>query len=467
MYQYTQVQSIKRKSYCDVIVYYSKNGQKFRPQTGVKVLHKHFTKTGSISASHPTLEEDLKRIKEVQDRVENLVIGYKTQYGEKPPVTWLEKEFNKPQTDARKNLQDVLCYWSVFIQEKENIVRSEKTIGRINNVKFTLEKFFASKNLSVSFEQLDQTFFNNLVYYMLKEHAHSRGRTSAPDGPGTIPVVGLNNDTIIKRLKDFLDYLKYCVVEQDVDIKLERIRKYVKIAKHRMEVRPMSSSQKWELTLTPDEIQFVVNLDHYEPEYWSSLSENQRRHLDIFIFMCLQGTAPVDTQGIAQPDIRHGQIIKDRSKSGNEFKVELDPIAEDVLKRYDYDLRFTEQTMNDELKRLFVTIFELYRRRYDQEHETPYEIVCRQKVKKGSEDFVKIAHRGLFVENMTGRRSFLTNLGEKADELGLKETMDRAGHVKVSTTLGYIHGRQQNRKVDGSLFGITKINDQKEMRGLN
>lgn len=457
MYQYTQVQYIKRRDYSDVIIYYSRNGEKFRPQTGVKVLNKHLTRSGSISSSHPNLDEDLKTIKAVQDQVENLVIRYKERYGEKPPVQWLEKEFAKPHLDAQKNLQDLLCYWPEFITAKEETVRSDKTIARINNVKHTLEKFRQVKNYAVSFNLLDQKFFNDFVHYMIKEHEHFRNKKQGDPEKATIPEVGLNNDTVIKRLKDFTDYLKYCVVEKDVDIKLEKVKKFMKVAKHKAEVRPMSKSQKWELTLTPDEIQFVVNLDHNEPEFWASLSANQKRYIDILIFMCLQGTSPVDTQYISKSDIQNGKIVKDRSKSGTEFKVELDPISGQILERYNYDLRFTEQTLNDELKKLFVTIFEFYRRRYDEIHDEPYEMICKQKVKKGNEDIIKIAHRGLFIENMTGRRSFLTNLGEKADELGLKETMDKAGHVKVATTLGYIHGRQQNKKSTGSLFGIKKL----------
>ena len=457
MNQYAQVQYIKRKDYYDVIIYYSKNGQKFRPQTEVKVLHKHLTKAGAISSSHPNFDGDTRKIKDVHDRVENLVASYKEKYGEKPPVSWLEKEFAKPQVAAQKDLQDLLCYWPDFIKDKAENVRSKKTIGRINNVKHTLEKFRQVKNYAISFSQLDQAFFNDLAYYMIKEHEHFRNKKQGDPETGIIPLVGLNNDTAIKRLKDFTDYLKYCVVEKDVDIKLEKIKKYIKTAKHKHEIRPLSKTQKWELTLTADEIQFVVNLDHYAPDFWSSLSRNQKRYLDIMLFMCLQGTAPVDTQDISKTDIRHGKIIKDRSKSGQEFKVELDPIAAQILERYDYDLRFTEQTLNDELKRLFVTIFELYRDHYEDKNEEPYEMICMQKVKKGNDDVIKIAHRGLFVENMTGRRSFITNLLEQAGELGLKEKMDKAGHVRIATTLGYVYERQQTKKSNASLFGISRL----------
>jgi hypothetical protein len=175
--------------------------------------------------------------------------------------------------------------------------------------------------------------------------------------------------------------------------------------------------------------------------------------------MCLQGTAPIDTKMIRKTDIRNGKIIKERSKSGNEFKVDLDPISEEILVRNDYNLNFTDQTVNGELKHIFVTIFELYRRRFEKEFNEPYQIICIQKIKKGSREILLVQHRGLFVELMTGRRSFLTNLGERANELGIKELMTQAGHTVIGTTLGYIHDRQQSKtkRAKESLFGIRKV----------
>lgn len=454
---YTQIQFIKRKDYNDVIVYYSKNGERFRPATGVKVLTKNITAKGAISTSHPNYEADMKKIRELQDRVEDLVASYKEKYGEKPSVEWLEKQFEKPLVAARKNLDDVLCYWPEFIKEKEQITRNDGTIKRYNNLQATLTKFKDRKNYKVSFDSLDQEFFNDFLSYMVNEHEYVRNSRGRINNETLKQTVGLANETAIKRLKDFTEYLKFCAVEYDITVNLEKIKKFIKLAKHKQEVRPLSKTQKWELTLTSDEIQFVVNLDHYEAEFWESLSENQKRYLDIIVFMCLQGTAPIDTKDIRKTDIRNGKIVKDRSKSGNEFKVDLDPIAKDILERNNYNLDFTDQTVNDELKRMFVTIFELYRKRYEKKHDDPYEILSVQKTKKGDREVLKIQHKGLFVELMTGRRSFLTNLGEKADELGLKEMMNQAGHTVISTTLGYIHDRQQSKKAKGGLFGVYKI----------
>jgi hypothetical protein len=459
MNAYTQIQFVKRKDYNDVIVYYSKNGEKFRPTTGVKVLTKNITAKGAISTSHPNYESDMKKIREIQDRVEDLVGSYKEKYGEKPSVEWLEKQFEKPLVQARKNLDDALCYWKEFINEKSQVTRNDGTIKRYNNLEVTLSKFKERKNYKVSFDTLDQEFFNHFLSYMVNEHEYVRNSRGFVVNETLKPTVGLANETAIKRLKDFTEYLKFCAVEYDINVNLEKVKKFIKLARHKLEVRPLSKTQKWELTLTPDEIQFVVNLDHFEAEFWESLSDNQKRYLDIIIFMCLQGTAPIDTKDIKKSDIRNGKIVKDRSKSGNEFKVDLDPIAKEILERNNYNLDFTDQTVNDELKRLFVTIFELYRKRYEKKHDEAYEMLSVQKAKKGDREILKIQHKGLFVELMTGRRSFLTNLGEKADELGLKEMMNQAGHTVISTTLGYIHDRQQSKKTKGGLFGVYRLNN--------
>lgn len=459
MHLFTQLYFVKRKDRSDVFIYYSKNGQKFRRFTGVRILQKNITSKGFISASHPDYEEDMRTIKALQDRVEDLVLSYKETYGEKPPVQWLEQQFDKPLVEARKNLKDALCYWKEFIADKEQTIRNPGTIKRYNNLEGTLNQFKEKKNRKVSFDLLDQKFFNDLLSYMVNEHEYVRNSKPARPANALRPEVGLSNETAIKRLKDLTEYLKYCSVEHDIAVNLEKIKKYIKLARHRQEVRPLSKTQKWELTLTTDEIGFVVNLAHHEPVFWQSLTENQKRYLDILLFMCLQGTAPIDTKAIRKTDIRSGRIVKDRSKSGNEFKVELDPIAEDILVRNGYDLGFTDQTLNSELKHMFVTIFELYRRHYEKTHGEPYEILCTQKMKKGDRELLKVQHKGLFVELMTGRRSFLTNLGEKADELGIKELMSQAGHTVIGTTLGYIHERQQVQKNKGGLFGIRKLEE--------
>ena len=315
MYQFTQVQFVKRKDYYDVIVYYSKNGEKFRPSTGIRVLPKHLLDSGGISSKHPNYDTDILIIKSMQDKIESLVLSYKTKYGEKPPVEWLENEFGKNYSEAKKDLKHILSYWEDFIKEKKQTSRSEGSINRYGNLADTLEKFKKKKNYVLDFNILDQQFFNDFFFYMVSEHEYVRNKHQKTPESGITPEIGISNETAIKRVKDFIEYLKYCVVEHDVDIKLEKIKKYIKLAKHKIEIKPLSNSQKWELTFTLDELNFFINLDYYVPDFYESLSENKRRYLDILFFMCLQGTAPTDAKSIKRTDIKDGRIIKERNKN--------------------------------------------------------------------------------------------------------------------------------------------------------
>ena len=170
MYLFTQVHLVRRKTHAYVVVYYSKNGEKFRHFTGIKVLSKNITSKGAISTAHPGYEEDLKKIKALQDRVEDIVLSYKEKYGDKPSVQWLEKQFDRPLVEARKNLSDALCYWKEFVADKGQVTRNPGTIKRYNNLEGTLAQFKQKKNCKVSFDLLDQKFFNDFLSYMVNEH---------------------------------------------------------------------------------------------------------------------------------------------------------------------------------------------------------------------------------------------------------------------------------------------------------
>lgn len=186
---------------------------------------------------------------------------------------------------------------------------------------------------------------------MVKEHKYFRATKTKDPNIVSLPETGLSNETIIKRIKDLIEYLSYCNRRKGVLVDVDEVREYVRIAKHRLGVIKQWYSKKWELTPTTEELQFTINLDHYEPKYYRSLSDIQRRYLDIFIFMCLQGTGPIDTKKIKETDIVRVKLIGDRRKTRNGFKVELDPVSEQVLITNNYDIYFVDQTFNEAVKR--------------------------------------------------------------------------------------------------------------------
>ena len=345
---------------------------------------------------------------------------------------------------------------------KRQCTRTEGTIKRYNNLINNVRKFY-TRYLDKGYESIgagviSQAFFNDLLYYLTKEHEYVRSTTKSDSHIINLPEVGLSNETIIKRVTDLVEYLGYCKRRKGVLFDLEEIHEYIKIAKFKFGIIKQCDSKKWELTLTPEELQFTINLDYYQPQFFASLSRTQRRYLDIFIFMCLQGTAPIDTKNIRRTDIVRGKLIGNRRKTRNGFKVELDPIAEQILLRNNYELGFLDQPFNEAVKKMFVTIFELYRPYFEDKYDEEYQLIYIQWKSKGDDEFLQLQQKGLFAEGMTGRRTFITNLNEETNEIGMKENMRRTGHSRIQTHLGYQKDRQTGKKViNGSLFGVSKI----------
>lgn len=475
----------QRKGYKEVFIYYSRYGAKFRESTKVKIFDIGIVDIKGV-LNDPSNRD---RIQQLQQRIENLIRSHLVQYEEKPLCEWLRLEFNKLKlkeyVDQSTVISDdaevmesmpsqtfesqsgsindnIFFYWPDFIDVKRQTTRTEGTIKRYNNLLVTVQKF-KQKNAhkgygEIGMSLLNQAFFNDLLYYMIKEHEYFRN-TKSVSNLTEIPEVGLSNETVIKRLTDLVEYLGYCKRRKNVAVDTDAIQEYIKIAKFKFGVIKQCDSKKWELTLTPEELQFTINLDYYEPEFYDSLSRMQKKYLDILVFMCLQGTAPVDTQKIKSTDIVRGKLVGDRRKTRNGFKVELDPVAEQILQAYDYNLTFTDQKFNDAIKKLFITIFELYRPYFEDKYEEEYQLIYTQRKSKGDEEFLLVQHKGLFTEAMTGRRTFITNLNEETNEIGMRENMRRTGHARIQTHLGYQKDRQTGKNPRRrSLFGVSKIN---------
>ncbi|SHH49018.1 hypothetical protein SAMN04488109_4021 [Chryseolinea serpens] len=496
MKEYSKIQFMKRGKYREAFITYSKFTKKFRVTTGVKVLHEHFLDTGGISPEHPTYYKDISIIRWHHEWVENHIFAFVAKHREKPPVSWLQQEYEKssiekivsqkaakfdetgevaafsreifveslPEDKTQlqvKNQSDleVFRHWKDFIHFKNQVVRSSSSLYRYIHMASTMDTFtLRSGRTRLSFIELDQQFFNDFLFYLVKEHEYVRVNKKWNTDTVDIPEIGLSNETAIKQLDNFTEYLKFCKRRKDAPIHIDDITEFISIAKRKLEVRKQNVSKKWELTLTPHELQFVVNLDQHEPDFYNSISENWRRFLDIFLFMCLQGTAPIDTKAIKKSNVERGKLVGERSKNGNAYKVELDEVSLEILKRHNYDFRFSDQAMNEALKKIFTTIFELYRRRFEEEFQQQYEMIYSQRRFKGPDEVVVIMHKAMFVEAMTGRRTFITNINERADELGMRENMKRAGHNKIQTHLDYQHDRQTGL-VDKpvSLFDVSRI----------
>ena len=492
MQPFSKITLQRRKGYREVFIYYSRHGAKFRESTRVKIPDR------DIIDFEGTLTENtnFETIRKTHRQAEDLILAYIREHNEKPSVQWLRIEFDKvkvrnllfpdAQTDTPVTGQhvtetfacvkteckpqsieeDLFFHWEDFLSMKSQTTRNEGTIKRYNNLISTLRKFKERQGNKgygmIGLNSLSQRFFYDLLYYMVKEHEYVRATRATNSNIVNLPEIGLSNETAIKRLTDLTEYLSFCKKRKNVIIDLEEIREYIKIAKHKLGVIKQCDSKKWELTLTTEELQFTINLDYFETDFYKSLSNVQKHYLDIFIFMCLQGTAPIDTKKIKETDIVRGKLVGYRRKTRNGFKVELDPVSEQILIHHNYDLSFVDQPFNEALKKMFVTIFELYRPYFEDKYDEEYQLIYTQRKSKGDEEFLLMLHKGLFVEGMTGRRTFITNLNEESNEISMRENMRRTGHSRIQTHLGYQKDRQTGKNSKRrSLFGVSKINQSK------
>ncbi len=303
----------KRGRYKEVFVYYSRHGAKFRESTKVKIFDSGVVDFEGIL----TKPENHENILKVHGLVEELILNYVRQYDEKPPVQWLRIQVDKAKTKELTTTKsdqppikveelmetidcelteasmgsindDLFFYWEDFIEVKRQTTRTEGTIKRYNNLIVTIRKFkekCRDKGYGkVGLNSLNQALFNDLLCYMIKEHEYFRS-TKSESSTIEIPEVGLSNETIIKRLTDLFEYLGYCKRRKNVDIDLEEKLEYIKISKFKFGVVKQCDSTKWELTLTTEELQFIINLDYFEPQFFCSLSRMQKKYLDANLYV--------------------------------------------------------------------------------------------------------------------------------------------------------------------------------------
>ena len=482
----SRVAFIQRATFKEVFIYYSKRGVKFRVSTKVRI-------SDDVENPNDELLKAQEEIRKTHAQVELLIDRYHNEHGEGPPAKWLKAEFkkakfSKPLMPATSKVVDallvdkienediklisseeilskgtdlqcnILAYWCDFITLKIVVSRNADTTKRYNSLAVTLVKFqqryYDYGYDQVGLNDINIHFFIDFLRYMIKEHEFTSQRYKInPELPNP-PQVGISNNTAIKRLSDLMEYLKFLKRKKGIPINIDDMRDCIKTAKRKLQVSKEADETKWELTLTIEELQFLVNLRKYEPEYYKTLSPAFQRYLAIFIFMCLQGTSPIDTKKINRISSMRGSLVGKRSKTNVGFKVELDPISELILKDYDYNLDFNEPTFNEAIKKIMVTVFELYRPRFEAKYDEQYELIYVQTKFKGSAEANTISHKGLYAEAMTGRRTFITNLNEDSGETNLKENMRRTGHTQVLTHLGYQKDRQTGKKKKSSLFGI-------------
>lgn len=90
MAQYAKIKFLKRQSYLEAVIYYSRHGVKLRESTLVQVRYEHMLPSEKISSQYPSYVNDVSIIQQALVLVDNLIVGFVQEYRQRPSVAWLK-----------------------------------------------------------------------------------------------------------------------------------------------------------------------------------------------------------------------------------------------------------------------------------------------------------------------------------------------------------------------------------------
>ena len=360
---------------------------------GCSVSHEHWDyKRKWVKKSCPNYEEIDQELVELTGRLGN-ILAYANQNLIDPTIDFVLLELAKKKDyDLKTKRVDLFSQLDKYIDEKKNRV-TQDVIKDYNSLKKHLNGFKDYSSQSISFSNLNSTFYNEFVEYL---------SYSAVQRDGS---VGLKNNTVGKQIKNLKAFVR--------DRVEKRVIPYI-------ELKPFKTiiEQVDHIFLSETEIKRIFDLD---------LSENTilDQVRDLFIFGCYTGLRYSDLSSLtpANFDVNLEVIQLTQRKVHKPVTIPFIDYVPEILKKYNYDLpKIPLNDFNKEVKKLGILAG------IDQPH-----VIVRKKGKnQAREEFKKYE----LISSHTCRRSFCTNMylaGFPAEEL-----MKISGHKSTDAFLTYI-----------------------------
>jgi integrase len=360
---------------------------------GCSISHEHWDyKRKWVKKSCPNYEEIDQELVELTGRLGN-ILAYANQNLIDPTIDFVLLELAKKKDyDLKTKRVDLFSQLDKYIDEKKNRVTKD-VIKDYNSLKKHLNGFKDYSSQSISFSNLNSTFYNEFVEYL---------SYSAVQRDGS---VGLKNNTVGKQIKNLKAFVR--------DRVEKRVIPYI-------ELKPFKTiiEQVDHIFLSETEIKRIFDLD---------LSENTilDQVRDLFIFGCYTGLRYSDLSSLtpANFDVNLEVIQLTQRKVHKPVTIPFIDYVPEILKKYNYDLpKIPLNDFNKEVKKLGILAG------IDQPH-----VIVRKKGKnQAREEFKKYE----LISSHTCRRSFCTNMylaGFPAEEL-----MKISGHKSTDAFLTYI-----------------------------
>ncbi|MDC7995504.1 tyrosine-type recombinase/integrase [Altibacter sp. HG106] len=385
------------------IVFFKNENKKMVYSTG-EIIHPDDWDFESRQPKHLTgrnaKANEMRMIKHQLDRYQNKLIELANRFkilNQELTIDQTKKEFNKEFKRAKKKANQFFEVYELFLEERKsdqsNHANSETTIKRYSYNKKLLEDFQEYRNKEIRFNQIDDSFFNELVNYCVTQKKHAVNTLS-------------RNMGLFKTFMNWAFTNNYTYKEDYKSFK--NIKKEV----------------TQEVALTLNQVKEV-----YEHDF----SNNRRlqRVRDLFVFGCATGMRFSNYSLVNKSDVYNGHIhVRDKKNSNKLLQIPLNDFSLAILEKYDYKLpKIANQKFNDYIKEVFEKL------EYTQD--------VKKTSKIGNKVIEKVMPLYKRISSHTARRSFITIMKNK--KIPDKVIMSYTGHKSLEIFNKYYKPNEEEK----------------------
>ncbi|MBI2283524.1 MAG: tyrosine-type recombinase/integrase [Bacteroidetes bacterium] len=306
----------------------------------------------------------------------------------------LEKTYAKAASKNPKINLDFFFQMDDYIRSKEGTV-ADGTMDVFKNLKKIMHSFETFRNKKICFNQINFSFYEELVQYLTFEHTHYRRKEVKK---------GFKANTIGKTIKQLIIFLK--------NRKLKRIINELDLSGFKIFEEEADA-----IYLTTSEIKSIYNLDLSQQDYL-------KKYRDLFIFGCLTGLRFSDFSVISSDDVRDGMLYKKQGKTKHWVVIHL---RKEAIHIYTYGFnKIFPEVSNPEFNKYIKEVGKLAGLTQPIKHS----------YKKGNREIVETKAKFEWITSHTCRRSFCTN--EFMAETPVELIMKISGHKSLKDFYRYI-----------------------------
>jgi len=247
----------------------------------------------------------------------------------------LQKEIRDAIRPKPQNEPEIMTFYKAIQEFIDKSDRSPRTISSYKATQKTLEKFNETLKRELTFEDINNDFYEDFVKYLTYSIQHSR---KTKPGQDKQVKTGYNENTIGNRIKNIKVFMNYSLDKGYTTNQGHKHRKFKKV-----------EQTADTIYLTDNELETIYNKD---------FTDNPKldRVRDLFIIGCYTGLRFSDLSQLT-PDkfIKGGQQIKVKTqKTGETVIIPLHWTIKEILKKYNDELprAISNQKMNEYLKDL-------------------------------------------------------------------------------------------------------------------